>query len=255
MGAGHAHTLYVHGHSRIHRLAPEIKVASAFSVVVAVAITPREAFWAFAVYGILLAAVTAVARVPIGFLILRLTAVLPFVAFSFLIPFIASGSEIDVLGLTVSVEGLWSAWNILVKAILGATTSILLVATTEVSSILQGMGKLKVPQVFISIAGFMVRYLELIADELGRMRNAMRARGYDPRWVWQVGPFASAAGVLFIRSYERSERVHAAMISRGYHGSMPDLGSTRARPADWVVAAIVPVAAVVVAVTALVIPR
>lgn len=255
MGAGHAHALYVHGHSRIHRLAPEIKVASAFSVVVAVAITPREALWAFAAYGALIAILAAIARVPVGFLALRLTAVLPFITFAFLLPFVASGREVEILGLSVSEEGMWAAWNILVKAILGATTSILLVATTEVPLILQGMGKLKVPQVFISIAGFMVRYLELIADEMARTRNAMRARGYEPRWLWQAGPLASASGALFIRSYERSERVHAAMLSRGYRGSMPDVSPTSTRWADWLVAASVPATALLVAIASLVMSR
>jgi cobalt/nickel transport system permease protein len=251
MGAGHAHALYIHGHSRVHLLAPEVKVAAAFSMVVAVAITPREAFWAFAVYGAILAAVAVMASVPAGFLAVRLTAVLPFVAFAFLIPFVASGDRVEVLGLSVSGEGLWSAWNILVKAVLGATTSILLVATTEVPEILRGMGKLKVPSVFVSIAGFMVRYLELIAEELGRMRNAMRARGYEPRWLWQAGPYASAAGTLFVRSYERSERVHAAMLSRGYDGAMPDVSSKPARGTDWAVAAAVPVLALAAAVVAI----
>lgn len=255
MGAGHAHALYIHGHSRVHQLAPEIKVASAFSMVVAMAITPREAFWAFAGYAALLTILTIVSRVPAGFVLVRLTAVLPFVVFAFLIPFIASGPEVEVLGISVAEEGLWSAWNILAKAILGATTSILLVATTEVPMILEGMGKLRVPAMFVSIAGFMVRYLELIAEELGRTRNAMRARGYDPRWLWQGRPVASAAGSLFIRSYERSERVHAAMLSRGYRGVMPELGTTNARPADWFFAAVVPAITVLMATTALVVTR
>jgi len=251
MGAGHAHALYIHGHSRVHLLAPEVKVAAAFSMVVAVAITPRDALWAFLVYGALLAAIAVMASVPAGFLVVRLTAVLPFIAFAFLIPFVASGDRVEVLGLSVSEEGLWSAWNILAKAVLGATTSILLVATTEVPQILRGMGKLKVPSVFVSIAGFMVRYLELIADEVGRMRNAMRARGYEPRWLWQAGPYASAAGTLFVRSYERSERVHAAMLSRGYDGTMPDLSSEPARGADWAIAAAVPALALAAAVVAI----
>jgi cobalt/nickel transport system permease protein len=252
MGAGHAHALYVHGHSRVHRLFPEIKVASAILLAIAVAVTPREAVWAFAAYGILLGMVAALARVPVGFVVVRLTAVLPFVAFAFLIPFIASGPQVEFLGVSVSEEGLWGAWNILAKAILGASTSILLVATTEVPMILQGLAQLKVPAVFVSIAGFMVRYLELIAEDLGRMRTAMRARGYNPRWMWQSKPIASAAGSLFIRSYERSERVHAAMLSRAYGGSMPYLGSNPPSAGDWLLAATVPGTAVLVAVAALI---
>ncbi|MEN8113766.1 MAG: cobalt ECF transporter T component CbiQ [Actinomycetota bacterium] len=252
MGTGHAHALYVHGHSRIHRLAPETKVAAAFTFVVAVAITPREAAWAFAVYAISLVAVLKVSDVPPRFVVARLPAILPFVAFAFLIPFIASGERIDVAGVALSKEGLWATWNIVAKATLGATTSIILVATTEVPDILRGMGVLRVPRAFVSIAAFMMRYLELVVDELKRMRMAMEARGYDPRWLWQVKPIAASAGALFVRSYERGERVHAAMASRGFTGTMPVLTERQTPSGDWLVASALPALAVVVAVAALV---
>lgn len=253
MGAGHAHALYIHEHSPIHRLAPAAKLAATFVFVLAVAITPREAVWAFAVYAIALAIVLGSARVPIRFLATRLLAILPFIAFAFLIPFIASGEQVDVIGISVSREGLWGAWNILAKATLGASTSIALAATTEVPDILEGLSVLRVPAVLISIAAFMIRYLELIVEELGRMRMAMQARGYDPRWLWQVKPIASSAGAMFVRSYERGERVHAAMVSRGFTGTMPILPRDHTPLSDWLVAATLPVLGVVVAVLAMVI--
>lgn len=97
----------------------------------------------------------------------------------------------------------------------------------------------------------MLRYLEVITGELGRMRRAMTARGYDPRWLWQAKPIAASAGALFIRSYERGERVHAAMLARGWDGTMPDLVADRATAADWGRAAILPVFAFALAVTAI----
>jgi cobalt/nickel transport system permease protein len=63
---------------------------------------------------------------------------------------------------------------------------------------------------------------------------------------------ATAAGALFIRSYERGERVHAAMLSRGYTGVMPQIDEHRATACEWVVAAAVPASAWAVALTALV---
>jgi cobalt/nickel transport system permease protein len=251
MGAGHAHALYVHEHSAVHRLSPETKLVAAFLFIVSVAITPREAVWAFALHAVVLAAVVAAARVPARFLLARLLAILPFVAFAFLIPFIASGERIAVLGLEVSREGLWGAWNILAKATLGAATSIVLAATTEVPDLIRGLGALRVPAVLVSIAAFMVRYLELIAEELGRMRMAMSARGYDPSWLGQAKPIATAAGAMFVRSYERGERVHSAMLARGYTGTMPDLEpATTSRP-DWFLAMSLPLAGLIVAVIAL----
>ena len=240
MVAADAKALYVHGHSVVHRLAPEAKVAATFLFVVCAALTPRTAIWAFGVYGTLLAVVVMVARIPLRFLIARLVVVLPFVLFAFMVPIIGEGERVRVLGIPLSLEGLWAMWGILAKAGVGATSSILLAGTTEVPDLLKGLTRLHVPPVFVSITSFMVRYMELMADSLGRMRTAMVARGYDPRWLWQAKPIASSAGALFVRSYERGERIHAAMLSRGYTGVMPDLTGKPAEVSDWLKAVPLP---------------
>lgn len=251
MGAGHTHPLYVHGHSPVHRLAPEVKLATTVAFVAAVAVTPRDAYWAFAVHATCLAIAVAVARISPAFVLRRLIIIVPFIAFAVFIPFIGSGDRVEVLGIAVSAEGLLAAWNVVAKASLGATASILLAATTEIPRLLTGMGRLRVPAALTAIASFMVRYLEVIAGELGRMRTAMAARGYAPRWLWQARPVATSAGALFIRSYERGERVHAAMLSRGYTGAMPELGVRHATPREWVVAAAWPLVAWTAATAAL----
>lgn len=233
MGAGHAHALYVHEHSPVHRLSPEVKLVVALVFVTSVALTPREAIWAFAVYSVLIGALARRASLRLRFVAARLVAVLPFIVFALFIPFVASGERTQLVGISVSVEGLWAAWNVVAKASLGASVSIILAATTEVPELIRGMGVLRVPPVVTAIASFMVRYLELISSELARMRTAMTARAYDPRWLWQTKPIAASAGALFIRSYERGERVHAAMLSRGFTGEMPDLGHKKATRAEW----------------------
>ncbi len=240
MGSGHAHSLYVHEHSIVHRLAPETKIVAAFVFVLAVAVTPREAAWAFALDAVVLGVVVAVARLRPRFVLTRLVGVVPFILFAVLLPVVAGGDQVSVLGMSVSREGLWGAWNVAAKATLGAATSIVLAGTTEVPEILRGLGRLRVPAVVMAIASFMIRYLEVIADELGRMRTAMTARGYDPRWLWQVRPIASSAGALFIRSYERGERVSDAMLARGYTGVMPTLEHRPATRPEWLVASVLP---------------
>lgn len=221
MGAGHSHALYVHEHSVIHRMAPEAKLVAAVGMVASIAITPREAIWAFGIYAFLIVCLAALARIRVRFIAVRLLAITPFVLFALFIPFIATGETIEVGFVEVSVPGLWGAWNILIKAVLGASVSILLTATTEVADIIRGLRVLRVPVLFISIATFMIRYLELITEEMGRMRMAMTARGYDPRWLTQARPIATSAGALFIRTYERGERIHLAMLARGFTGEMP----------------------------------
>lgn len=252
MGAGHTHTLYVHEHSRVHHLAAEAKLVAAFAFVLAVALTPRRALWAYALDAVVLLAVARLARVPVRFLATRLVVVAPFLVFALLLPFVSGGERTPVLGVGVSVEGTWAMANILAKASLGAATSILLAATTEIPDLLRGFERLRTPAALTAIAMFMVRYLEVVTGEVRRMRTAMTARGYDPRWLAQARPIAAGAGALFIRSYERGERVHAAMLARGYTGTMPDLGHARATVADWRLSLLLPLAAAVTTAVAIV---
>ncbi len=251
MGAGHAHALYVHEHSPFHRLVPEVKIVAAAGMITCVAITPRQAVWAFALYAVMVMMLVTVSRASPKFVIARLAAVAPFVIFALFIPFVGTGATTTVRGIEVSIDGLWATWNIIIKAVLGASISIVLTATTEVPDILRGLGALKVPALFTSIATFMIRYLELITDELGRMRIAMTARGYDPRWLHQARPIATAAGAMFVRSYERGERIHSAMLARGFTGDMPVFDRRRASAVEWALATMLVGVFVVVAVVAL----
>ncbi|MFF8478355.1 MULTISPECIES: cobalt ECF transporter T component CbiQ [unclassified Streptomyces] len=246
MGAGHAHRLYRHGHSPVHALPPHTKLAAAFAFVVVVVSTPREAMWAFAVYAVLLALVARLARVPAGFLLKRLLIEVPFVAFAVLMPFVAEGERVQVLGLSLSVNGLWGAWNVLAKGTLGVAASVLLAATTELRELLLGLQRLKLPPLLVQIASFMIRYGDVITDEMRRMRIARESRGFEARGVRHWGVLAKSAGALFIRSYERGERVHLAMVSRGYAGSMPVIDEVTASRAEWRHALTLPCAALVV---------
>ncbi|MFF0890637.1 cobalt ECF transporter T component CbiQ [Streptomyces sp. NPDC003456] len=246
MGVGHAHKLYRHGHSPVHGQPPHTKLAAVFAFVVVVVMTPREAMWAFGLYAVLLGAVAYAARVPAGFLLRRLLIEVPFVAFAVLMPFVAEGERVDVLGLSLSVNGLWGAWNVLAKGTLGVAASVLLAATTELRELLLGLQRLKLPPLLVQIASFMIRYGDVIADEMRRMRIARESRGFEARGVRHWGVLAKSAGALFIRSYERGERVHLAMISRGYAGSMPVIDEVTASRAQWRHALALPGAALVV---------
>jgi cobalt/nickel transport system permease protein len=150
----------------------------------------------------------------------------------------------------VSASGLWAAWNIGAKATIGLTVSIVLTATTPIPDLIRGLGALRVPAVVTSIMTFMVRYAEVIAAEAHRMRIARLARAHNPRWFWQARAIAHSVGTLFVRSYERGERVHLAMLSRGYVGTMPDIGGRTTPVRDWLAAAAVPAAAAAIALVA-----
>ncbi|WP_406269063.1 cobalt ECF transporter T component CbiQ [Streptomyces sp. NBC_00191] len=246
MGAGHTHKLYRHGHSPVHALPPHCKLAAVFGFVLVVVSTPREAVWAFALYAVLLAAVAALARIPAGFLLRRLLIEIPFVAFAVLMPFVVPGEQVRVLGLSVSVPGLWGAWNVLAKGTLGVAASVILASTTELRSLLLGLQRLKLPPMLVQIASFMIRYGDVITDEMRRMSIARRSRGFEARGIRHWGVLGKSAGALFIRSYERGERVHLAMVSRGYTGTMPVIDEVTASRAQWTYAAALPFTALAV---------
>ncbi len=255
MSGPHAHALYVHGHTPVHRLAPEAKLAAQLLFVLAVVATPREAFWAFGVYALLVAVVVGLARLPIAFVAKRLLFEVPFVLFAVLMPFVSRGERVDVLGVSLSVEGLWGAWNVLAKATLGLAASIVVAATTTMPELLRGLERLRMPRALTSTLSFMIRYADVVAEEMRRMKIARDSRAYDPRWLWQARAVAAAAGALFIRSYERGERVYLAMLSRGYAGSMPRLEEAATPAVVWAAALAVPAAAAAVAATAWVVGR
>ena len=250
MGTGHAHPLHLPGASPLHRAPPQCKIAASLLFVLAVVATPREAVWAYGLYALLLAGLARVAGVPLPLLARRLVIELPFLLFAVLLPVVGQGERVEVLGVPLAREGLWAAWNILVKGTLGVTASLLVAATTPVPELLRGLERLRLPRAFTTVAGFMVRYADVIADELRRMRVARLSRGYDPRWIWQARAVAATAGALFIRSYERGERVYLAMVSRGYAGSMPVLDELAASRRQWLAALTVPATAALVAAAA-----
>jgi cobalt/nickel transport system permease protein len=221
VGGPHGHTLHFHGHSPVHRAPAHLKILALLGFVLVVVATPREWYAAYPVYLALLALVVALARVPPAYLLKRMVVEVPFVVFAVLMPFVSHGPQTEFLGLTVSESGLMAAWGLLVKGTLGVLASLTLAATTEPQELLRGLERLRMPSLLVQIMGFMVRSLEVVTTELQRMRVARESRGFsarDPRH-WPV--LARSAGALFIRSYERGERVHLAMLSRGYDGRMP----------------------------------
>jgi cobalt/nickel transport system permease protein len=243
VSGAHAHALYVHGHTPVHALPPQCKLVAQILFVFAVVATPRQAFWAFALFALLLALVIWAAGLAPGFVAKRLVFEVPFIAFAILLPFVGRGEQVEFLGMSLSRDGLWGAWNIIAKATLGLGASIVVAATTTMPEFLRGFERLRMPRAFTSTLSFMIRYFDVIAEDMRRMRIARQSRGYDPRWFWQARAVATSAGALFIRSYERGERAHLAMLSRGFAGSLPETEERTGTAADWMRAAIVPVIA------------
>ena len=198
-----------------------LKVLALIGFMLVVVATPREWFAAYAFFLAVLVTVGAVARVRPGWVLKRMVVETPFVIFALLMPFIAHGPRVEVLGLSLSESGLLSAWGLLVKGTLGVIAGLLLAATTTPQELVHGLERLRLPQQLVQIMAFMVRYLEVVTDEMRRMAVARASRGFEARNALHWPVLARSVGALFIRSFERGERVHLAMVSRGYTGRMP----------------------------------
>jgi cobalt/nickel transport system permease protein len=251
VSGGHAHGLLWHEESRLHDLAPQCKLVAAGLFIVAVVLTPPQQLWAFALYVLLLGVAIDLSRVAVAFILRRMSFGIPFLLFAITLPFLGDAPHTEILGVGVSSEGAWDALNLVMKGGFGIATCVLLTATTSMADLLKGFARLRAPRTMIAIAGFMIRFGDLTTGEMRRMRTARLSRGYDPAWWWETRALAASIGTLFIRSFERGERVYLAMVSRGYSGEMPEQASIEAAPRDWLRVSIVVLPAAVICLIAL----
>lgn len=171
-----------------------------------------------------------IARLPILTVFKRSLIEIPFVLFALLMPFFGTGESYQVGGFTLYREGILAGAAIVAKGTLGVLGAITLSSTSTAREILRGLELLKLPALMVNIASFMLRYLNVVTDEMERMRIARASRGFEARGIkdWRI--LSSVIATLFMRSYERGERVHLAMLSRGFTGVIPrtpDVSPTR----------------------------
>ena len=183
---------------------------------VAVVATPREWFPAFIAYSALVVSVLVAVRARPSVVLRRLTIEIPFVVFALLMPFIATGPRIEVGGLMLAVEGLWGAWGLLAKATLALLAAIAFTERYEPRRIVTALEQLGLPAQLTTIMAFMLRYVDVIGEEWARMRIAREARGFDSRGIRNWRTLARGVGALFVRAHARGERIHFAMLARGY---------------------------------------
>lgn len=155
-------------------------------------------------------------------------------------PFFGKGERFEIAGIQLYREGLLAGTSIVAKGSLGVLAAVILSTTTTAREILRGLERLKLPTVMVQIASFMLRYVNVISDEMERMKIARESRGFIATGIkhWKV--IATSAAALFIRSYERGERVHLAMLSRGFDGNLPSLGNPVVTTRQWLTALSLP---------------
>jgi cobalt/nickel transport system permease protein len=244
---------YLSGASLVHRLDPRLKLLATVTYVLAATSTPPGAWLALATLAGLALAAVGLARIPLAEALKRSSIALPFAAIvAISLPFTHGGQvvwawSIGGLRLTITDAGLILFATVVVKSWLSVMVSGLLVATTRFPDLVLALRALRVPAMLATTISFMVRYLFVLADEAMRLMTARAARsaGKGGSLIWHAQVLGGMIGSLFIRSYERSERIYAAMVSRGFAGEMRTLTPLTWQPRDtwaslaWLLALVV----------------
>jgi len=211
----------------VHRLDPRVKFLAVLLFIVGVAITQPPHWWAYGAFFMLVAAFAFVSRTPLGYLVKRSLIVEPFVFFvAVFVPFFHPGGtlaqvSLDGWHITIYREGTLIFLGIMIKAWLSIVALILLSATTRLTDMLRGLERLHLPLIMVMILSFMYRYIFVLVEEVGRLRVARDSRAYGGGTRrHRIRTVGAMTGTLFIRSYERGERIYNAMLSRGYDGNL-----------------------------------
>jgi len=224
--------------SVINRLDPRTKLVSTFLFILAVALTPPDAWLSYAIYLGILVIWLLMSRVPAAHVFKRTLVIFPFVAMiAIFIPFFHEGQVAGSYNLwlwqvSVTQSGIIILRNILIRAWLSIFVLILLTSTTSMPDLLKGMERLYMPRVIVMLLSFMYRYIFVLYDEVMRMKQARDCRNFGGRGCWQIRTVGNMIGTLFIRAYERGERVYAAMAARGFDGHSRTLKQLRFKLAD-----------------------
>lgn len=194
--------------SVIHKADSRLKIIISFVFILFIVSANPTAYLSFVLYGLILLILLAVSRIPFLFIFKKTLVVIPFVVLiAVFIPFMKGQ------------DGIILFRGIVLRSYLSILCMTLLISSTKFTRLLKGLEQLKIPKIFIMIMSFMYRYLFLLVDETQRMQRAKESRSFKKTKHFRIVKILSnIIGVLFVRSYERAERVYLAMCSRGFNG-------------------------------------
>lgn len=234
---------YQHHHSRVHQLDPRVKVLITVGFIVSNALLPDGAWLAFMLSWLTVIVLTTLSGIPAWVIVKRSFIALPFMLAAVTVIFTVPGDVIwtGPWGLAATDAGLARFVSILFRSWVSVQMAILLMATTPFPDILHALRHLHMPALLVSIIAFMYRYIFVLADEVGRLLRGRAARsarlpgksGHGGSLRWRAGVAGSMVGQLFLRSFERSDRVYNAMLARGYTGELLTMNPHVMQTFDW----------------------
>jgi cobalt/nickel transport system permease protein len=240
---------YVTKESLIHRLDPRVKVMVTVLFIISNVLLPDGTWLAFLLAWGLILWVNLLAGLEFTYVFKRSFIALPFALAAVTVIFTLPGQPLFTLALgswqaTATDAGMIRFVSIVIRSWLSVQMAILLVATTQFPDLMHALRHLRFPHLLVAIISFTYRYLFVLVDETMRLMRAREARSAriaggrgGGSIVWRARVAGNMAGQLFLRSYERSERVYNAMQARGYRGHFQTLNPHVMRPGDWAIGA------------------
>jgi cobalt/nickel transport system permease protein len=239
---------YHPGESPIHHLDPRIKVVVTIGFILSNVLLPDAAWLAFVISWFFILIGSVVSKLGIGYIFKRSFVALPFALAAVTAIFTIPGNSlatwhIGSMVLIVTDAGLLHFATIMLRAWLSVQAALLLVTTTRFPDLIHALEHLHFPGILVTIIAFLYRYLFVLTDEVLRMTRARRARsasvaGYRSggSLAWRAHITGNMVGQLFLRSYERSDRIYNAMLARGYAGQNRTMNPHIMTRRDWLFA-------------------
>lgn len=249
----HVHFLdpYRERSSPIHQLDPRVKLVLVLAFILTAALTPVGAWPVYILLFALLISVEILSELGVLYVLKRAVLAFPFVLAAFPVIFTMPGESLFSLPvgpwvLHASLPGIERFASIALKSWISVQAGILLAASTSFPDLLLAMRAVRIPRLLVSIFGLMWRYLFVLVDEAMRLMRARAARSgiasqpglkAGGSLVWRARVAGGMAGSLFLRAFERSDRIYMAMLARGYDGEVRSMPLPALRP--WHVLALV----------------
>lgn len=235
----------LHSSGIVQQLDARTKVIISLGFILSNLMLPDGAWVSFVLATLIVFAYSTFANVRLGFMLRRSLIALPFLLTAITLLFTVPGQPIAHLPfgsgqLSITDNGAIRFFSIVLRSWLAVQVAIILTATTPFPELLNGLRTLGLPHILVAVIGLMYRYISVISDEAQRLLRAREARSAClPRsssggsLIWRAHVAGNLVGQLFVRSYERSERVYQAMLARGYTGELRSLTHPRMQRRDW----------------------
>lgn len=203
----------------IHRLDPRVKVLTTMVFIVAVVSFDKyrvSALLPFVLYPVVL---IALGDLPLRYLAGKVCLALPFAFFIGMFNPLLDREVLVRVG-PVAIAGGWVSFaSILIRFALTVTAALALVATTGIYGLCRALDRLGLPRAFTVQLLFLYRYLFVLVEEASRMHQARSLRSFGTRGTG-LRVYASMIGQLLLRTLDRAQRVHTAMLCRGFDGEV-----------------------------------